>query len=364
MSSRRRGCVGLCAAALLCAGAVAALGEEVVERRVVVMGTSLDVSLVAGNRAEGLEASEAVVEEVRRIEDLLTTWRDSPLFRLNGAPVGEPAFIGEEIAAVLSEILRWASRTDRAFDPTVAPLMRVWDLRGKGRIPSSREIAAAVAATAPENFRIDVEHGRAARLHPAAGIDEGAWGKGYALDRAARRLADAGIANALLDLGGQTLALGHDSSAADWRIWIAHPRQRERPVVELSLSNLSASTSGNSERGRIVSGRRIGHELDPRSGEPAPDFGSATVVASFGAGRRHPLDGILRSRPREGARPLGEAPSRRRAAGGLVSDRSRSPPPGDRVTGFLKSRCLGRPHDRGRPDDPDTLREEAACSGI
>ena len=64
-----------------------------------------------------------------------------------------------------------------------------------------------------------------------------------------------------------------------WRIPIAHPRDRERPVVLLSLANLSASTSANSERGRTVGGRRIGHEIDPRSGEPAPDFGSATVVA-------------------------------------------------------------------------------------
>lgn len=252
---------------------------ETVERRVSSMGTALEIAIVADSRARGLEASEIVVREMRRVEDLLTTWRESPLERLNRAPAGEDVGVGEELASVLAEALRWSRRTGRAFDPTVAPLMRAWDLRGAGRVPQPAELAAALAATGPGLFRVDPGRGRVARLHPAAGIDEGAWGKGYALDRAARLLAAAGVANALLDLGGQTLALGRDGSATAWRIGIAHPRERERPVVALSLTDRSASTSGNSERGRTVAGRRIGHELDPRSGEPAADFGSATVVA-------------------------------------------------------------------------------------
>jgi thiamine biosynthesis lipoprotein ApbE len=112
-----------------------------------------------------------------------------------------------------------------------------------------------------------------------AGIDSGSWA-GYALDRAAERLRAAAIENALLDLGGQALALGRDAGGKAWTIAIAHPRERERPVVTIAISEASASTSGNSERSRSVGGRRIGHLLDPRTGEPAKDFGSATVVAS------------------------------------------------------------------------------------
>lgn len=254
-------------------------GRELVERRLASMGTSLEVAVVAEGREAGHEASELVVAEMRRVEDLLTTWRDSPLSRLNAAPVGKEIAIDRELGGVLAEVFRWAARTERAFDPTVAPLVRAWDLRGAGRIPTSEELAAAVAAAGPAAFRLEPDLERAARLRDSAGIEEGAWGKGYALDQAAARLAAGGVADALVDLGGQTLALGHDAAGEEWRIPIAHPRDRERPVVLLSLANLSASTSANSERGRTVGGRRIGHEIDPRSGEPAPDFGSATVVA-------------------------------------------------------------------------------------
>ncbi len=127
-------------------------------------------------------------------------------------------------------------------------------------------------------FQVDPARSVAVRLDPDAGIDEGAWGKGYALDRAAERMAAAGASGQRIDLGGQVFAAGRDESGREWTVSIAHPRRRERPVLTITLGEGSVSTSGNSERGRDVGGRRIGHELDPRTGEPAPDFGSATVV--------------------------------------------------------------------------------------
>jgi thiamine biosynthesis lipoprotein len=268
----------LALAAALAAGA-ARVG---VTRQVASMGTTAEVEIVADSRADGLAASEIVLGELRRVEDLLTTWRDSPLRRLNEATPGTDVAVGPELAAALRDVLAWSTRTDGAFDPTVAPLVRAWDLRGGGRIASPGEIAEALAAVGTAGFSVDPARGTARRLHAGAGIDEGAWGKGYALDTSARRLAAAGIPGARIDLGGQQLALGTDESGRAWQVSVAHPRDRARAVLTLALSGLSVSTSGNSERGRTVAGVRIGHELDPRTGRPAPDFGSATVVAPSG----------------------------------------------------------------------------------
>jgi thiamine biosynthesis lipoprotein len=95
----------------------------------------------------------------------------------------------------------------------------------------------------------------------------------------AKKLDAAGVGNALVDLGGQVLALGARTGGEPWTITIAHPTDRQRPVVTLAVADVSVSTSGDSERRRVVHGRSIGHLLDPHTGEPAPDFGSATVVA-------------------------------------------------------------------------------------
>jgi thiamine biosynthesis lipoprotein len=273
---------------LLAFAALAALAQDsslssktgAVERRVALMGTTVDVAILAPRREDALAASERVLAELSRVEDLLTTWRSGgPLARLDESPAGASLAVDAELVSVLADVFAWTARTGRAFDPTVLPLVQAWGLRGKGRIPSPEELSAALSATGTDRFRLDPRAGTAARLDPRAGIDEGAWGKGYALDRAAARLREAGVADALIDLGGQVLARGHAAGGANWTIALAHPGARQRPVLTLSLSDTSVSTSGDSERGREVQGRRIGHLLDPRTGQPARDFGSVTVVA-------------------------------------------------------------------------------------
>jgi thiamine biosynthesis lipoprotein len=251
-----------------------------VERRVVLMGTTFDLTVRADDRPSALRATESAMWEVARLEGLLSTWRgNGPILRLNRAAPGEEIALDSELFSLLSDVFRWSERTGRAFDPTVLPLVRAWDLRGSGRIASPDQISAALRSTGAGLFRLDAASRFIARLDPEAGLDEGAWGKGYALDRAAARLAAAGIDDACLDLGGEVLARGRGPEGA-WKIPIAHPRERRRAAALLALPDgLSVSTSGDSERRRRVGGRNIGHLLDPRTGRPAPDFGSVSVVA-------------------------------------------------------------------------------------
>jgi len=241
------------------------------------MGTVLAVSVAGPDRAAALAASEEAVREIGRVEERLTTWRrGGPLDRVNRARPGEPIVLDPEISELLAAIFAWSERTEDAFDPTVAPLVRAWDLRGRGRVPDAEALARARAATGRSKFRLDAASGEARRLAADAGIDEGAWGKGYALDRAVEALRRAGVRDATVDLGGQVSALGRAAVA------VADPRTRDQAAGSLILTDASVSTSGNSERGRVVEGRAIGHLLDPRTGYPASDFGSATVVAPSG----------------------------------------------------------------------------------
>jgi len=259
--------------------AVPAAGDRParIERRLASMGTLLAVSVAGPHRAAALAASEEAVREIGRVEDRLTTWKTGgPLDRVNRARPGETIALDPEVSGLLAAVFEWSERTEGAFDPTVAPLVRVWDLRGEGRVPDAETLERARAATGPNRFRLDAATGQARRLAAGAGIDEGAWGKGYALDRAIEALRRAGVRDAILDLGGQVSALGRAAVA------VADPRGRDRAAVSLLIADASVSTSGNSERGRVVGGRSIGHLLDPRTGYPAPDFGSATVVAPSG----------------------------------------------------------------------------------
>jgi thiamine biosynthesis lipoprotein len=238
------------------------------------MGTRLCLSLQAGTRSQALAASEAAIRAVSAAEGRLSTWRtDSELSRLNACPAGEPFQLSEQTAAELRTAVRWWEATGGVFDPGVGSLCIAFGLRTGGRIPTSGELARAREGSGLRHLRL--QGNEAVRLHPGLVLDEGGFGKGAALDRACAAAVAAGASELRLDFGGQILVAGGRQE----RIALAHPRHRDEPLCELWLQDGSAATSGNSERGVSVAGRRIGHLLDPSTGAPAEDWGSLTAVA-------------------------------------------------------------------------------------
>jgi len=227
------------------AGAATAPGGEpaAVERRLGMMGTALELRVDAPSRAAALAASEVAVRALEAAESRLSTWRDdSELERLNRTPAGIPLQLSPRLAAELREVQRWWRETAGAFDPGIGALVAAWGLRDGGRVPSRQELETARAAGGLAALRI---------------------------------AADGRASSAVLDLGGQVAVYG----PASWTIPLADPRDRRRPVLALTLASGSIATSGNSEHGFERGGVRYGHLLDPRTGEPAHDFGSLTAWA-------------------------------------------------------------------------------------
>jgi thiamine biosynthesis lipoprotein len=244
------------------------------------MGTRLRLLVESGDRAAALAAGERALAALEATEARLSTWTSSSeLARLNAAPPSVPLPLSSALAAELAAALRCAAATGGAFDPTVGALVDAWGLRGDGRVPSADDLTAARAATG--SHLLGLGSGAAERRHPGLRIEEGGFGKGAGLDAAMAEItaipALAGEAPfARLDLGGQIALAG---APRETEILVADPDDRERPAVAVRIATGSLATSGNGPRGLTVDGRRIGHLLDPRTGEPAPDFGSLTVWA-------------------------------------------------------------------------------------
>ena len=244
------------------------------------MGTTLRIAVVAPSRPEGTRAIEEAFEAVRRVDDLLSTWRDdSEISRLNHAPVGRPVPLSPLLYTLLRDAARWAGLTGGAFDPAIGSLVDAWDLRGKGRIPSNGALARARAAGGINHFVFADSARTVTRTDSASWLDTGGFGKGVALGEARRALLRRQVASGSLNFGGQILTIGRDSNGADWTIPVAHPARRAEPAAWLLLRDGSASTSSQSERFVTVGGRRFGHIVDPRAGLPVPAWGSVTVVA-------------------------------------------------------------------------------------
>mgnify|MGYP002631209191 CR=1 FL=1 len=252
--------------------------EHSVERVLELMGTTLRIELQAPSRLQALAASELAIGAMERVEQSLSTWRtDSELSALAATPTGEWFELSPQVGATLQRAFFWAAETEGAFDPSVAPVVRAWDLRGAGRVPSAAERELALADCGVQHFRLQLPQ-RMARTRENAGLEEGGFGKGAALDAAREALLGSQVQRAMFDLGGQVLFFGEQAlEESTPPLAIAHPDRRQQPLALLQVSSGSCATSGNSERGLQVEGERIGHLLDPRSATPALDFGSVTV---------------------------------------------------------------------------------------
>lgn len=213
---------------------------KVAQRARFLMGTVCEVAVESAHES----AIETAFAEAKRIESMLSTWTDaSELARVNRGET-QPS---HELRTLLDLTLEWSAKTDRAFDPRIKSLVDVWKTREDGAFPD-----AAAIASAKNDAR----------------IEEGAFGKGYALDRMLALLPG----DAMIDFGGQIAVRG------ELRVTIADPSNREKPVVALTMRDGSLSTSSGSEKTFEVSGRRFSHILDPRTGEALPPRGSASVI--------------------------------------------------------------------------------------
>lgn len=244
-------------------------------REAFVMGTRVALTTYADTRVSGLVRLEQMLEVVERTEAELSTWRsDSEVSRLNAAAGGERQHLSSAMCRLFADLDRQVADTSGSFDPAIGSLVAAWDLHGRGRIPSEREVAAARAHSGWRLTRLDLER-CTLRLSSGASIDVGAFGKGEALDRVRSEVGDAG--SWLIDLGGQVAVSGVPPGEDGWRVTIAHPRIRTKPVVSLNMREGSLSTSAGSERDLQVHGTQVGHILDPRTGAPAPFAGSVSV---------------------------------------------------------------------------------------
>lgn len=253
---------------------LSARNQELVQRDVYLMGTRARLSTYAGSRDVGLVTLESALRVLEDAEQELSTWRrDSSVSALNHQRIGRPWRAAPGLCRMFADVYRWQSSTGGAFDPSIGRLLDAWDTHGEGRVPTRAELSAARRSSGLGLLAFDESSCTLTRVGDVA-IDVGAFGKGEALDRVAAAL---GHTPWMVDLGGQISVGAPQADGTSWSMAIAHPLDRSRSVVRVRLSEGSLSTSAGSERDLQVNGTRVGHILDPRTGQPAAFRGSVTV---------------------------------------------------------------------------------------
>jgi len=265
------------------AGETLSTTETEIVRARWLMGTVLELRFVAGTRNVDVLA-EAAFAEVSKVEGAASLWRPgTELAEVHAqAAAGKAVVLSETLGDLVREGLRAAALTGGAYSPAVGALVSAYDLRGDGRWPTEVEKRHAVALARPQCVHYDPRT-RTLRLDAGATLDLDGIAKGLALDRAAAALRARGVEDALLNFGGQILAIGPPAGAPAREALVGSPFDPGSTVLSVRIRDMSLSTSANCERLRLVAGKEAGHLLDPRTGDLVRFSGSVSVLAPSGA---------------------------------------------------------------------------------
>jgi len=248
------------------------------ERTEAIMGTRIYVELWAEDPAKGNAAIDAVMADMRRIDDLMSHYKpDSQLSHINQHANEEPVQVDKELFDLIKLSTYYSQITEGAFDITYASVGYLYDYP-KHIHPTEAQIKSALPGVNWRNMLLDEAHHTVRFEHPGMRIDLGGIGKGYAVDRGIDILKARGIQHAVVTAGGATRIIG-DHMGRPWVVAIQHPDDPTKVVTRIPLSDSAMSTSGDYERFFDEGGVRYHHIIDPHTGHSASKVRSATILA-------------------------------------------------------------------------------------
>ncbi len=229
--------------------------------------------------AQGETVIASIKQEFERLQQLLSPWiKESELARFNALDANIDMPVSVEFHQLLQRSAHYAAISDGAFDITFAGAGHLYDYRA-GIAPDDAGLEQTRIGM--QYLRIgDIKSG-IAKTDKAVRIDLGGIAKGYAIDRAVTLLRQAGIAHAYISLGGDSYVMGQRNDRL-WQVGIRHPRREQAVAITLPLTDTAVSTSGDYQRFFVRDGEHVHHILNPKSGKPAGQLSSVTVLAASG----------------------------------------------------------------------------------
>jgi FAD:protein FMN transferase len=243
-----------------------------------IMGTRVFVELWADDPQQGAQAIDAVMAEMRHIDDTMSTFKPtSEVSKVNRLAAKEPVVISPELFNLLQTALYYSRVTHGAFDITYASVGYMYDFHTHKR-PDAAQIRAALPAIGYQHVLLDPKTHTVRFSMPGVRIDLGGIAKGYSVDQGIDILLARGFKHALVNAGGDSRVIG-DRMGRPWMVGIQHPDHPDEVVTRVPLVNEAFSTSGDYERYFIQNGVRYHHIINPHTGDSARRVRSATIIA-------------------------------------------------------------------------------------
>ena len=273
----------LCSVLAGCVGVPTGQESAVVTRAQMQMGTLVKITAVARSESIAQAAATAGFAEIRRLEEILSTWiPTSELSRVNTSAGIMPVHVSPETMTVVRRALQAGEMTNGGFNVVIGPAVEAWSVTEGQHIPTESELEALRPLVDVMAVHVDVREQMIYLEKAGMRIDVGGIGKGYAADQAVMAMKKAGASAGVVALSGDIKTFGQLPGGKRFPVGIQHPRQEGSVLAWIDLQDEAISTAGDYERFFERDGVRYHHILDPRTLQPARSCQSVTVVAREG----------------------------------------------------------------------------------
>lgn len=257
------------------------LAQGPFKRTMKLMGSRFDITVVAKDPLEGEEYINLAINEIKRIEKLISSWDpNSQTSEINKNAGVKPVKVDAELFNLIQRGIGISTLTDGAFDISYASMDNIWKFDGSmTEMPEEAAIKASVSKVGYQNILLNKEDHTVFLKLKGMKIGFGAIGKGYAADKAKELLISKGVVAGIINASGDMNTWGKQPNGDSWQVAITNPMDKNKVFALLPLDNGAVVTSGNYEKYVTFNNTRYTHIIDPRSGYPATGIVSVTVFA-------------------------------------------------------------------------------------
>ena len=255
--------------------------QETFKRTVKLMGSRFDITVVANSQSQADIYIDDAINEISRIESLISSWDPNSQTTLINENAGIKAVsVDSELFNLIKRAIGISDLTQGAFDISYASMDRIWKFDGSmKKMPDESEIKNSVSKVGYHNIILDDENNSVFLKLKGMKIGFGAIGKGYAADKAKELLVNKGVKAGIINASGDMNTWGYQTNGNPWKIAVTNPLNKDHVFAMLAVDNRAIVTSGNYEKFVEFNNVRYSHIIDPRTGYPSTGVLSVSVLA-------------------------------------------------------------------------------------
>ncbi len=246
------------------------------------MGSRFEVTVVANNSIEGNKYIDLAIDEISRIEKLISSWdKNSQTSLINRNSGIKPVKVSKELFYLIERAAKISKLTEGAFDISYASMDEIWKFDGSmTTMPAKESIKKSIEKVGYKNIVLDESNYSVFLKLKGMKIGFGAIGKGYAADKAKQLLIRKGVKAGIINASGDLNAWGKQPDGENWQVAIVNPLNKNKVFSWLPVNNSAVVTSGNYEKYVKFNNTLYAHIIDPRTGYPSTGVLSATIFTA------------------------------------------------------------------------------------